>query len=414
MAFASGLVSHQRFLIDGSFPADLTDKLLGAIQHKSFGRMPPGADEVQVGWVGPRHLLETDIDARHIAFGRFVLLGIRIDRLAAPPAVVRSYVHIEEQTMLETSGREFLHRKERRRAREAARERAEQEARGGAFRRMSMVPLLIDLERRNVYLGALGATAADRAMQLFRDTFAVALEPLDVDRVAAGMLGPTGDERKLDNLAPTQFVPPPDGHADEGGVDFAADLSFLGKELLTWLWYQIDARDAGLRLRSGDDVTVMIDKTLRMRCDYGLTGTDVITADGPTLLPEAKAALRIGKQPTKAGLILGSPLGEFRLTLDGPRLAVSSLTLPEDDGASDQSRARTDQSRARKEVDSAGDAHARIEQRLELVADAAALLDALFELFLRKRVSGEWAAEQRAMSAWAKGGAQRTMAAAGA
>lgn len=417
MGFASGLVSYQRFFIEGTFPTDLTDELLVAVQHKSFGRMPAGADETQIGWVGPRHLLENEIEARHIAFGRFVLLGVRIDRLSAPSAVVRSYVHIEEQTMLETSGREFLHRKERRLAREAARDRADKEARGGAFRRMSMVPLMIDLERRMVYLGALGTSMADKVMQLFRETFAVALEPAEVERVAGGMLTPTADDRKLENLAPMRLVPPPDGHSEGGGADFAADLSFLGKELLTWLWYQTDARDAGLRLHTGDEVTVMIDKTLRLRCDYGLTGTDVITADGPTLLPEAKAALRIGKQPTKAGLILGSPLGEFRLTLDGLRLTVSSLALPEEDegaGRGARGAGSSGPRRARKEADQGGDAHARIEQRLELVADAAALLDALFELFLRRRISGEWTAEQRAMSAWAQGGVQRTMAAAGA
>lgn len=384
MAFASGPVSFQRFAIDGRFPSDLTDELLAAVRHKAFGRQPPGPDDTQVGWVGPRHVLETDIEPEHIHFGRFVHLAMRVDRLRPPAAVMRAYVHEEEAAMLAAGGREYLHRKERRRAREAARERAEQEARSGAFRRMSMAPVLIDLERRTVYLGGLGVALGDRLAQLFRDTFAAALEPLDVERVARRLLGPTGDEGRLDALRPMRLVPPPDGYTeDEGGADFAAELGWLGKEMLSWLWHQGDVRDAGLRLRSGDEITVMIDRTLRLRCDYGLTGTDVITADGPTLLPEAKAALRIGKQPTRAGLIVGSPLGEFRLSLDALRLGVSGLVVPEDD--------------------SQQDARARIEQRFELIADAATLLEAIFELFLRRRISAEWEAEQRAMSAWAQG-----------
>ena len=128
---------------------------------------------------------------------------------------------------------------------------------------------------------------------------------------------------------------------------------------------------------------VMIDKTIRLKCDYGLSGVDVITADNPTCLPEAKAALEIGKQPTKMGLILGSPVGEFRLTLDGPRMTVSSMTLTESD--------------------SEQDARARIEQRFELIADAADLVDSLFDLFLVKRTSGEWSAELRKMRTWAGG-----------
>jgi hypothetical protein len=101
------------------------------------------------------------------------------------------------------------------------------------------------------------------------------------------------------------------------------------------------------------------------------------------MLPEAKAAVRVGKQPTKLGLIVGAPVGEFRLTLEGNRLAVSGLTLPEDEEEQD--------------------ARARLERRFELIGDAANLLDALFELFVLARTGREWNRELAAMSAWAAG-----------
>src|SRR5690606_39052565 len=186
-------------------------------------------------------------------FGRFVHLAMRVDRLRPPAAVMRAYVHEEEAAMLAAGGREYLHRKERRRAREAARERAEQEARSGAFRRMSMAPVLIDLERRTVYLGGLGVALGDRLAQLFRDTFAAALEPLDVERVARRLLGPTGDEGRLDALRPMRLVPPPDGHtAEEGRADFAAEPGGRGQEMPGRLWAQGAVRDARARRRRGD------------------------------------------------------------------------------------------------------------------------------------------------------------------
>ena len=383
MAFASGPVSYQRFFVTGSIPADVTDEVVKSFQDHAFGRLAPTPDDVQIGWVGPRHLFETEIVAEHIAWGRFVHLAVRVDRLAAPPNVVRSYVRMEEEAALKASGREYLSRTERRRAREAAALRAEEEARSGGFRRMNSYPVLIDLEGATVYVGGLGAKLGEHVMKLFSDTFGRALEPADAEHAATRLMLASRNARALEHLRPSHLVDPPEGYA-EPTTDFAAlDLNFLGRELLTWLWFRTDTEEGPLRLRDGGEITVMLDRTLRLKCDYGLSGTDVITADGPTSLPDARAALRTGKQPTKAGLILGGPLGEFRLTLDALRMAVSGLILPEPDEEQD--------------------ARGRVEQRFESVADAADLLDALFELFLVQRTSKEWNRVVRAMSEWAGG-----------
>jgi recombination associated protein RdgC len=365
-------------------PADVTDEFVEALNTRAFGKLATLPDDTQLGWIGPRHLFETDITAEHIAFGRFAHLALRVDRLRVPANVLKSYVRIEEEAALQAEGRDFLNRTERRKAREAAQIRAEQEAKAGGFRRMNSYPVLIDLDHQTAYLGNLGTSLAEKAMHLFSDTFGATLEPATPERVAYRLIGSTGNARALENLPPSHLVRPPDGWADAPADGFTAgDLSFLGKEFLTWLWYQTDADDGPLRVRTGDDVTVMIDKTIRLTCDFGLTGTDVITSDNPTSLPEAKAALAIGKQPTRMGLIVGSPMGEFRLGLDGIRLAISGLALPEDN---------TEQ-----------DIRARIEQRFELTADAANLIDALFELFLQRRTIGAWNAELRKMSTWAAG-----------
>jgi hypothetical protein len=123
---------------------------------------------------------------------------------------------------------------------------------------------------------------------------------------------------------------------------------------------------------------------MRLKCDFGLTGTDLISADTPTALPEARAALQAGKQPVKLGLVLGASIGEFRLTLDAERFTVTGLVVPEPDGSD-------------------GDERGRLEQRFESTADAASLLDALYEQFLLQRVAADWDVELEEMSAWARG-----------
>lgn len=389
MAFASGPVSFQRFQISGAGIAEMDDAFVDALSARAFGKTGLLSDDIQLGWIGPNHLFETEILAASIAFGRFAHLALRVDRLKAPPNVVKSYVNMEQQIALQTSGREFLSRGEKRLAKQAALDRVEKEIRGDGFRRMNSHPVLIDLEEGTVYLAALGANVADQLMQLFSDTFGGGLEPADVERTTLRLMSGTKHARAIENLTEGALVRPPDGY-DEGGAKFSTgDLSFLGKELLSWLWYQIDSDEGALQLASGDHIVVMIDQMLRLKCDFGMTGTDLITADGPTALPEARAALAIGKQPNKAGLIIGGPSGEFRLKLDATRLSVSGLILPGGDAEADERE--------------------RLEQRFEQVADAAHLIDALFELFLHKRVAGDWDVEWRKMSAWAQGKTEKKL-----
>ena len=138
-----------------------------------------------------------------------------------------------------------------------------------------------------------------------------------------------------------------------------------------------------MAVSTGDEVSVMIDKSLRLKCDFGVTGAVTISADGPTGSPEARAALAIGKQPVKAGIILGARSGEFRFGLDATRFVISGLTLPEETG--DQ------------------DPRARVEARFELIGESADLIDALYQAFLDLRVAGEWSKKQRELTRWAAG-----------
>jgi hypothetical protein len=358
--------------------------MLGSIREHAFGRLAVDADDTQVGWIGPRHIFDTEVSADRIAVGSFLNLAVRVDRLRPPANVVRGYIRMAEEAALAASGREYLSKLEKRKARETAVTQAEQEARSGAFRRSSAYPVLIDLAAATVYLASASASLADRVMKLFSDTFGAALEPADPQRLAFRLLSPSGNTRALEVLPAERFVRPPDGYRESEAAGFAAgDLSFLGRELLTWLWFRSDADDAVLRIRSGDQVSAAVDRSLRLKCVFDLTGVTTVTADAPTRLPESKAALRIGKLPVRAGLVLDSPAGEVRLTLDAARLTVSGLQLPEPQGVNSERE--------------------RIEQRFEQISETADLLDALFELFLLTRTSSEWSGQAQQISAWAAG-----------
>ncbi len=382
MPFAGGPISFQRFFIDGQLPDSVDDAFIQQLSQRTFGRVAAQSDGSHIGWIGPRHLFDTEPDAAGLAVGRFAHFALRIDTNRVPPAVARSYRQQEEQTALEAAGRDFLTRAERRAAKEAAEARADQELRAGHFRRLAAYPVLLDLQHKTLYLGALGAGVADRCLALFADTFSARLNPADVDAIALTAAKTHDLTRPLEHVTPTHFVPPPADQAAEAN-DFNTNHAFLGRELLTWLWYQVQEKSSPLQLAHHDDVSLAFARTLRLDCDYGLTGCDTITAPCPIDLPEARAALAIGKQPTKAGLVLGTALGEFQATLDAQRWTVSSAVLPE---ISD-------------ELDTA----ARLEARFDLIADLATLLDSLFERFLTQRLARAWEPETRTITNWIRG-----------
>ncbi|UCF32940.1 MAG: hypothetical protein JSV78_11475 [Phycisphaerales bacterium] len=387
MGFASGSVTFRRYYLCGEHPSSLTKEWLSSIAGHAFGKQREAtSDGIETGWIGPTHLFNVEFSTpQHVAVGRFIYLGFRMDRTAAPSAIVRSYQRMEEEAALEASGQPYITRAEKRMAREAAMAKAEREARAGAFRRVSAYPLAIDLEDGVAYFGNLGATASDKMMSLFSDTFDVALVPATPEEVAVRTAQRLRVTQALEDVRPLYLVDPPPGTDGRGdGAWPEMDRTFLGREFLLWLWFRCHAEEGVLDLGRGRNATIAINKVMRLECPWQVTGTDTIMTDAPGIAPEARAALRLGKQPTKMGLLIGAGVDDYRLVLDGPKLAVNTLVF----SAGDQ------------------DGHdGGIEHRLASVRKLASMLDNMYKIFLKCRLSSVGKDEQVAMRKWARAAA---------
>ena len=395
MGFASGLVTFRRYFMTGKHPRALDEQWLERVASCAFGKYGAAeSDGVETGWIVPTHLFDVDFGAaERISAGPFIYLAMRMDRTTAPSAIVQSYRKIEEAAALEASGREHLSKLDRRAAREAAQDRADKEARAGAFRRVSAHPVVIDLREGVVYFGNLGATASDKMVALFADTFETTLAPATAEEMAYRIAQRNDAERAFDDAAPEFLVSAPDVATESGAAGIAAfpgtDRLFFGREFLAWLWFVVDTREGVVELDLGESLTLAIDRLMHLECGFGVTGKNSIRTDAPARSPESKAALRIGKLPTKMGLLLGGLEGEWSLTLDGPSLNVSSLALP-----------RT------KEPDPS----AALEERFGHMRNAAQTLDRLYAAFIRRRLSAEWGDVCAAMRRWAALDARATQA----
>jgi hypothetical protein len=388
MGFASGRISFRRYHIAGSKLKAVSKTVLTRLREHAFGSgLSDMNDGTEYGWIAPTHLFDTNIDAEKISFGRFLHVVLRMDRLSAPPAVVRSYCAIEEQAALEASGRSGLSKEEKQQAREAAEAKAEKEAGKGAFRRITAHPVVIDLLNQTVYYGSLGSGPHDKLMTIFASTFGARLEPLDTTRLASRIANELNLHRAYEDASPAHLVEATNG----GGFMDESDRSFLGREFLTWLWHELERGDGTMSLRADGQrhlptkAAILIDKSLRLECDFRSTGRDLIYADGPTRGPEARAALRVGKQPTSLGLLVS--LGdEYTLTFDAMRFQVQGFKPPEIDEP---------------------DPRVRLEERCMHVVRISAVLDNLFRSFLKVRLRGGYAAKLNRLRQWARGADER-------
>lgn len=385
MGFASGSISFQRFFLSGEHPQRLTDEWLAALHDNAHGRR--GYDPkrmIESGWIVPDHLFDVDFSSAHrVTCGPFVFLGLRVDRLAPPPAVVAGYRRIEELALVADAGEGIApNRAQRRLAKEAADRRAQEEAREGAFRRIRAYPLLIDLEEGIAYFGNTGRAAAEELNQLFTDSFGVTLVPATPSECAARWAENKARTRWLDDALPFALVEPP-GDAESGSaLAFpGADRAFLGREFLGWLWHRCDVGEGMFELNDRGGVSVAIHRQMALACVFQQSGNAAIRCDAPGASPEARAALRIGKLPTKLAMLVESAGTAWSVTV-GDSGTVSGLALP-----------------PAEDVDSGW---ALLEHRFLSMREASRTLDGLYRSFLEIRLGEDWDAEHARMTHWAR------------
>ena len=201
MGFASGSVTFKRFFVGGQGTKQVDESLLEALSKHAIGRdsmVEP--DRTEVGWVTGDHILDTEFDFGKNAIEDCLYFALRIDTNKPPTDLVRSFQRLNEQATLEASGREVLTKEDRLEARDQARSRADREAAAGMHRRMKHYPVLWDLARNDLYLGATSPTVVDRFVLLFDTTFERALTPASAGTLASRWASRVGWSGSLSEL----------------------------------------------------------------------------------------------------------------------------------------------------------------------------------------------------------------------
>lgn len=386
MGFLTGKVTFLRFRVAGPAPRLFDAEHLDKLADHAAGRQRlAAADGVEVGWTAGAHVLDTafELDKNVVNDSLHFELAVDTDRL--PADKLKAYYEIEHAAAAKLNGSGLASRRQKREAKEIARDRLEEEAKDGRYRKRKCVPVMWDRTTGEVLFGATSLTQVDRLCSLFEQTFGVQLQ-----NVNAGTLAIEGvtDATPNDMVAVSAFVPgtTPDGVA---WLVSEADWSFMGNEFMLWLWYTLDVVSDTLTLPDASEATVMIARTLTVECPRGQTGVDAFGHEGPARLPEARRAIQSGKLPRKCGLTVVRRDQQYEFTLHAETLAVGACKLPAQEDATGRAIA---------------------EGRVDQVRAVVETLDQLYAAFLSRRLGREWAHDLAQMQRWLS----RTERAAGA
>jgi hypothetical protein len=383
MGFASGAVSFRRFAVTGKGPKAVSEAMLEQLAEHALRPSDLGVPaEIEYGWNGGQHVLDGGFSFEHSVFADALHFALRIDTNKVPGELKKAYLLMEEQAAAASNPSGLISKNQKRDARESVRQKIDEETRSGKFRRSKILAVLWDVPNRMLYSPASGG-AFEKLAELFERTFGLSLLPLTSGSLAQRWLEPRSRRRDYEDLRPTRFVNGPNGESDQPEYPWISKgpepKDFLGNEFLVWLWHEADARTSIVATESAGDVTVFIDKSLDLACAYGQSGYDALRGDGPSRLPEARAALRSGKVPRRAGLVLECSGQQFALSLAAETMSVTGAKLPEVE---------------------ADTPRVLFEERVALLRELGKTSDALFETFLKLRASSTWEGHASVIRRW--------------
>lgn len=381
MGFFSGRVTFLRFKVNGPRPGHFDEDSIDRLASRAAGRSRlASADGIEVGWSAGEHVLDTDFALAKNIVNDTLHFDLRIDTDKLPSDLLKAYYAVELKALSANNPSGFASARQKREARETARDRLEAESKDGRFRKRKCIPALWDAKTNEVLFGAANLSNVERFALLFQQTFGSELETLTAGGRAHFLAELHGRTRNVEDAGLSPFVPG-ESPAEAAWIADETNRDFLGNEFLLWLWWYTETEGDSIALSDGSDATVMLARSLTLECPRGATGHETISHEGPTRLPEAKRAVQAGKLPRKCGLTVVRHDEQYEFTLHAETLAVGSAKMPA-------------------VPEDVVDARAKLETRADQVRSLAETLDLLYDAFGNIRHTNEWSKTLPKMQKW--------------
>ena len=303
------------------------------------------ADGVTTGWCGGDHELDSAFAYEKNVRANYLHFAFRVSQDKLPAARLKALYHVHLKALCEQNPSGQPTARQKKEAKELAREEVENEAKDGRYRKHTVIPVVWAGDTGEVWYGASAATHTGRFQELFKETFGVELTPLTAGALFGEEVEPMTED------APAWC---PEG------------TDWVGNEFGLWLLWRTANSDAEI-----GGVTAMNGRTLCLACPNAQTGHEVFTHEKPVSLPEVVRALQAGKLPRKMGLEVacGGDIFSLVLQLESWTVTGGKLVNHEDD---------------------AKDVIQRELNRLEAVTRLLTVSDVLMGEFKTERVGDGW------------------------
>jgi hypothetical protein len=160
----------------------------------------------------------------------------------------------------------------------------------------------------------------------------------------------------------------------------------LGREFLTWLWFNSEARGGSFTTSQGEVFEIHLGEKVQVEGGEGDNLERAVVSGRHSSLREAVLGLAMGKKVDRATLSLVRDADEWSVQVKAQDFSLGTLKTP-----------KVDTSREEGE-----DPDAVFLEKMYLLETAVGYMDVAFRRFLQVRLSAEWKEEADRLKAWVR------------
>lgn len=355
MGLTKGAVTFSRYRVIGDLPDNLPDFIDTKLKRFAF-RNTLSDEEKSIGWTSIGNVLDTKFEYANYSLATYIIFSLRIDRKVIPPSLLKIRVLEAEREYMADKGTDKIYRQDRRDIKE--------NVRAELMRNTSPIPSFHEVcwspSQGWLLFGSLPEKIQVDFEEFFKQTFELKLInfiPWDPEYI---------EEKVLRDMA----------SAEIGTTK--RELSSLGREFLTWLWFKSEERNGSIMIPDEGDIELTFIERLALESGEGEYSEKVVCRGFHADMEEGKAALRKGKKIKEARLriAIGSEQMDFNIRAD--LFQFQSMKMPDSIGKDEG------------ELDEEG----RLLERIYLIEKVWGIMERLFHLFLEMRLSPKWNSEE--------------------
>ena len=157
-------------------------------------------------------------------------------------------------------------------------------------------------------------------------------------------------------------------------LDILREKAFLGREFLTWLWFKSEQTGGRIELSGQKVIEVIFLDRMTLDLSDAETPQTVALKGEHSELREGLAALKEGKKIEEARISIRSGSDDFTMVAKATWFSFGSFRTP----------------RVLPPEESEEGAEGAFLEKVSLIEEGMEALDALFEYFVKLRISDEW------------------------